>query len=106
MATSNGEQVHSVESNVKELVESIDSRIQGQTKCEIGADEWLTISNALCAEQVSASGPEGWRLVPDGKVSLPKEMFDAGNKCFADMGGFNPYSVYVAMLAAAPNSHD
>jgi|HubBroStandDraft_5_1064220.scaffolds.fasta_scaffold101054_4 hypothetical protein len=46
--------------------------------------------------------PKGWKLVPDGVGSLPYEMFEAGKAEFKRLGGFNPYSIYKAMLAAAP----
>lgn len=77
-------------------------------------DEWrqwtMDVLEQAAAEQVRASEgstiPPGWKLVPDGKESLPKAMCDAGDKKFASMGGFNAYSIYMAMLDAAPSIDD
>jgi len=39
------------------LVENIDARIQDKIECQISADEWLKISEAVCAEKIRAGEP-------------------------------------------------
>jgi len=50
------EQVRAIKTDdLSGLVQEIDARIQAKTECKIGDDEWLKISNALCAERGPAS---------------------------------------------------
>ena len=65
-ALTSAEQVRAMKADdLSGLVENIDARIQAKTECKIGADEWLKISNALCAELVRESEPDKFRAVYD-----------------------------------------